>query len=247
MFFAANWKMNLDKNSIKKFCDNLKNIVFNDNIKVTIFPPTIYINYLSDLLIKSPVSVGGQNCHFMSSGAFTGDISSNSLKEFGCEFVIVGHSERRSYYKETNSYIKSCAEAAIKNDITPIICVGESLNDRENNNALNFIERQINECLPDYFEKIIIAYEPIWSIGTGKIPSSNQIKEIHSFIKKTISLKSKKNVKVLYGGSVNSLNINEILLVKNVDGVLVGGASLKIKEFLAIYNSAVKQLTLSSQ
>ena len=145
----------------------------------------------------------------------------------------------------TNLYIKNCAEAAIKNDITPIICVGESLKDRENNNAFNFIEKQINECLPDDFETIVIAYEPIWSIGTGKIPSSNEIKKMHSFIKKIISLKSKKNVKVLYGGSVNSFNINEILLIENVDGVLVGGASLKIKEFLAIYNSAVKQLTLS--
>ena len=242
MFIASNWKMNLDKKSIKSFVEHLKIYNFSKNVQLCIFPPTIYINFLSELTKNIPISIGGQNCHHQSFGAFTGEVSAISLKEFGCEYVILGHSERRIYNKETNESIKKSAQFAIEYNLRPIICVGENLEQRENGKAIDFIEKQITNCIPDEFKEIIIAYEPIWSIGTWKIPYQAEIREIHKNIKEIIFLKSKKNVKVLYGGSVNEQNIQEILSVNIVDGVLVGGASLKIKDLLAIYGSAVKHL-----
>ncbi len=242
MFIAANWKMNLDKKLIKSFVEHLKIYKFSKNVQLCIFPPTIYIDFLSGLAENLPFSIGGQNCHHQSFGAFTGEISAISLKEFGCDYVILGHSERRIYNKETNDFIKKSAQFAIKSNLKPIICVGENLDQRENGKAIDFIEKQIIDCLPEDFKELTIAYEPIWSIGTGKIPHQSEIREMHKNIKEIVFSKLKKNVKVLYGGSVNEQNIKEILSVNNVDGVLVGGASLKIKDFLAIYGSAVKHL-----
>ena len=242
MLIAANWKMNLDKNSIKSFIEQFRYIKFSNDIEVCIFPPTIYIDFLSKLIKNSPIIIGGQNCHHQSFGAFTGEVSAISLKDFGCEYVILGHSERRMYNKETNKNIKKCAEHAITTNLKPIICVGENIDIRESGKAINFIEKQIIESLPEEFEELTIAYEPIWSIGTGKIPEKTEIREIHKNIKEIVFSKVKKNVKVLYGGSVNQTNIKDILSVKNVDGVLVGGSSLKVKEFLAIYSSAVMYL-----
>lgn len=242
MFIAANWKMNLDKKSIKSFVEHLQNYKFSENVKSCIFPPTIYIQFLSELIKNIPISIGGQNCHDKSFGAFTGEVSATSLKEFGCDYVILGHSERRTYNKETNESIKKCAQFAIETNLRPIICVGENLDQRVKGKAIDFIEKQITNCLPEEFNELTIAYEPIWSIGTGKIPNQTEIREMHQNIKEIVFSNSKKNIKVLYGGSVNEQNIQEILSVNNVDGVLVGGASLKIKDFLAIYDSAVKHL-----
>ena len=246
MFIAANWKMNLDKEKIYDFVQGLNHFKFDDNVKASIFPSSIYIDYLSSIIKDIPILLGGQNCHFKENGAFTGDISPNSLKLSGCDYVILGHSERRQIYKEDNNYIKKCAEAAIKSGLIPIICVGESLETRESGNALDYIKLQINKCLPDIYELIYIAYEPIWAIGTGKIPKNKQIEEIHTLIKNESNSKTDKIVKVLYGGSVNALNANEIMSIKNVDGTLVGGASLNVKDFLAIYSSAVKQINMFS-
>ena len=245
MLIAANWKMNLDKKSIKSFVENLQHYKFSENIQLCIFFLTIYIQFLSELIKNIPISIGGQNCHYQSFGAFTGEVSAISLKEFGCDYVILGHSERRKYNKETNESIKKCAQFGIKSNLRPIICVGENLDQRVNGKAIDFIEKQINDCLPEEFNELTIAYEPIWSIGTGKIPHQSEIREMHKNITKIINSKTKKNVKVLYGGSVNENNIDEILSVNNVNGVLVGGASLKIKDFLAIYSSAVKYLDKS--
>ena len=209
MLIAANWKMNLDKKSIKSFVEHLKIYNFSKNVQLCIFPPTIYIDFLSKLIKNIPISIGGQNCHHQSFGAFTGE---------------------------------KCAQFGIKSSLRPIICVGENLDQRENGKAIDFIEKQITDCLPEDFNELTIAYEPIWSIGTGKIPLQSEIREMHKNIKEIVFSKSKKNVKVLYGGSVNKQNIQDILSVNIVDGVLVGGASLKIKDFLAIYGSAVKHL-----
>ena len=243
MFIAANWKMNLNKSLIVEFCKIIQNIEFSEEIKTCIFPPNVYINHLKNLIKNLPISIGGQNCHYETNGAFTGEVSSSSLKDIGCDYVILGHSERRVYNNESNLHINNCASSAINSNLIPIICVGESLKDRENGNALDFIEKQINESLPNSFENIIIAYEPVWSIGTGRIPSKIQIKEIHKHIKSIVYLKKNKKIKVLYGGSVNPSNVSDILLVYNVDGLLIGGASLNAKDFLAIYSSTVKYLT----
>ena len=243
MLIAANWKMNLDKKSIKSFITELQSYKFSDDIKVCIFPPIIYVNFLHELVKNTPILIGGQNCHYQSTGAFTGEVSAISLREFGCEYVILGHSERRIHNKEINENIKKCAETAIKAKLKPIICVGENIDIRDNGTAKKFIEKQIIESLPEEFDKLTIAYEPIWSIGTGKIPDVAEIRDMHKYIKEIIHSKTKKNINVLYGGSVNQTNIKDILSVEYVDGVLVGGSSLKIKEFLAIYSSAVMYLS----
>ena len=246
MFIAANWKMNLNKIEIHDFVKGISDFKFNDKVKACIFPSFINIDYLFSLTQDISVYLGGQNCHYKQNGAYTGDVSSSSLKSSGCDYVILGHSERRKSYNEDNNYIKKCAEAAINSGLTPIICVGESLETRKSGNALDYIRLQINQCLPDMYEFILIAYEPIWAIGTGEIPDNDQIEEIHTLIKNESNSKKNKTVKVLYGGSVNPFNANEILSIKNVDGALIGGASLNVKDFLAIYSSAVKQINVIS-
>ena len=246
MFIAANWKMNLNKTEIHDFVRGISDFKFNDKVKACIFPSSINIDYLFSLTQNISVYLGGQNCHYKQNGAYTGDISSASLKSSGCDYVILGHSERREIYNEDHNYIKKCAEAAINFGLTPIICVGESLEVREGGNALDHIKLQIKQSLPETNEPFFIAYEPIWAIGTGKIPNVDQIEEIHTFIKNELNVKKNKIVKVLYGGSVNVINANQIMSINNVDGVLIGGASLNVKDFLAIYSSAVKQINVIS-
>ncbi len=242
MFIAANWKMNLSKKSISYFIESLQSVEFSKTVNACIFPPSTYIDFLLNSIGKLPISVGGQNCHYELSGAFTGEISPLFLKDIGCTYVILGHSERRCFNNETNEDIKLKIQSAIKADLNPILCVGEKLIDREQGNANKFIKNQIIGCLPENLDKTFIAYEPIWSIGTGKIPNYSQISEMHKHIKEIVFDITRKNIKVLYGGSVNKKNISNILKIKDVDGVLVGGASLNVKDFLAIYSAAVKHL-----
>ena len=246
MFIAANWKMNMDKSSIEEFYNIIQHNVFNKKIKTCIFPPNVYISYLKELINNLPISVGGQGCHYETKGAFTGEVSSSSLKDVGCDYVIIGHSERRTNNNESNFYVQKCVSSAINSNLIPVVCVGETLKDRANGNALESISKQITESLPRSFDNVIIAYEPIWSIGTGEIPSNVEIKEMHNHIKDILFTRYEKNIKVLYGGSVNSLNVTEVLLVDNVDGLLIGGASLNAKDFLAIYSSTVKHLNQTS-
>ena len=246
MIIAANWKMNLDKKSILEFTKSLQKFKFSNEIITCIFPPMTYIDYLHNLINNLPISIGGQNCHYKSSGAYTGETSANFLKDTGCEYVLIGHSERRTLNNENNAEIKSRAETALNSNLKVILCVGENLNDRKEGKAYEYIEKQLNDCLPDNFQNLSIAYEPIWSIGTGKIPSIFEIQEMHTHIKKIIFKILNKRIKVLYGGSVNTKNIDDILNITNVDGVLVGGASLEAKDFLAIYSAAVKNLDVSS-
>ena len=242
MFIAANWKMNLDKVSISKFCDVLYDYKFSSKVEACIFPPIPYMDYLNRLIKKLPISVGGQNCHYKFSGAFTGEVSPKFLRDTGCEYVIIGHSERRNINNESNNEIKLRAQSAINSKLKTILCVGESLCHREKGYALKFVEKQLLECLPNDLNNLMVAYEPVWSIGTGKIPNISEINEMHEHIKKVVLKLTNKKVKVLYGGSVNLENIDSILNIINVDGVLVGGASLKVKDFLAIYSAAVKHL-----
>ena len=244
MIIAANWKMNLNLNDINLFSESLKKNNFSNQVKACIFPQSLHLNNLIDLLKTTPVYFGGQNCYLKTNGPFTGEISPVALKEIGCDYVILGHSERRQIFNETNDHIKKCSDAAINAKLTPIICVGEDLNDRKNKNALDFVKEQILNSTPITKKEIIIAYEPIWSIGTGIIPSKEEIFEMHDYIKKIAYSLLNAKVKVLYGGSVNLNNLEEVLSVNNVDGILVGGASLKVKDFLAIYEAVVKHVSI---
>ena len=247
MIIAANWKMNLNLNDINLFSETLKKNNFSNHVQACIFPQSLHLSYLIDLLKTTPVYFGGQNCYLKTNGPFTGEISPVALKEIGCDYVILGHSERRQIFNETNDHIKKCSEAAINAKLTPIICVGENLDDRNNKKALDFVKEQILNSTPITKKEIIIAYEPIWSIGTGIIPSKDEIFEIHDYIKKTVHSLLNVKVKVLYGGSVNLNNLEEVLSVNNVDGVLVGGASLKVKDFLAIYEAVVKHVNIKNK
>jgi len=182
--------------------------------------------------------LGAQDCHYESKGAFTGDVSAEMLSTVGCSYVILGHSERRDYHKETNEIVAKKAKSALEKKLTPIICVGESKEIRQEGKHLEFIKKQIIESTANNnFEKLVIAYEPIWSIGTGEVPDVKQILEVANFVKEIFAndLKDKaKEYYLLYGGSVKSSNSKEILSVIGIDGLLVGGASLNAEEFIKI-------------
>ena len=231
---VANWKLNGSFSFINDLIRGIK-IGFStqDKACIIICPPFPYIKELkSDNFFK-----GAQDCSINSRGAYTGEISSEILKDLNCQFCIVGHSERRKLFNEKNEAISQKASNCLKEKIIPILCVGETLEQKKNHQTKKVLTNQIKKSIPveSNNEKLIIAYEPIWAIGTGLTPSFKEILEIHNFIKKDIL--GFENYKVIYGGSVNSSNCKEILAIENVDGVLVGGASVDIEEFNRIIAS----------
>ena len=239
-YTIANWKMNGQKDSYKlvksisNYCQKMKR----KTSKVVICPP---FTLLSELIKKEKkIKFGGQDCHYKSEGAYTGSISANMLKSINCQYVILGHSERRIYQKETSKELSLKIESAIKSNLTVIYCIGEKLEEIKKRNII--LKKQLSS-LPKKIDpkKIIIAYEPVWAIGTGKVPSLNDIDKIHQKIRdilsNLVSLRFSKHVSILYGGSVNSVNSVDILNLDHVDGALVGGASLKSKEFCKIIDS----------
>jgi triosephosphate isomerase (TIM) len=195
---------------------------------------------LNEILLRDrPMRLGGQDCHFEESGSFTGDISADMLSKVGCEYVILGHSERRTYHKESSEIVAKKVSAALKKMLIPIICVGETREIRDAKKHREFVYEQIMKSIPQdiNFERLVIAYEPVWSIGTGVVPTTEEISEMMNFIKQIFDEKLENRAKhyvALYGGSVNSENSKEILEIPNVDGLLVGKASLDAIEFLKI-------------
>jgi triosephosphate isomerase len=240
---AANWKMNTTLQEAtfitKKIIESIKDL---DKVDVVICPPFVYIYSISQLLRGTKISLGAQNVHWEIKGAYTGEISPCMLKDVGCKYVIIGHSERRKYFNETDEMINNKIKSAIKNDLIVIFCIGETLEERKNNMTYKVIEAQMKYGLKDIsqndMEKIIIAYEPVWAIGTGVNATKEQIYEAHKFIRKEIeknfSLELASKIKIQYGGSVNEKNIEELALIEEVDGFLVGGASLNPATFIEI-------------
>jgi triosephosphate isomerase len=239
-YTIANWKMNGQKDSYKlvksisNYCQKMKR----KTSKVVICPP---FTLLSELIKKEKkIKFGGQDCHYKSEGAYTGSISANMLKSINCQYVILGHSERRIYQKETSQELNLKIQSAIESNLTVIYCIGEKLEEIKKRNII--LKKQLSS-LPKKIDpkKIIIAYEPVWAIGTGKVPSLNDINKIHEKIRyilsNLVSPRFSKHVSILYGGSVNALNSVDILNLDHVDGALVGGASLKSKEFCKIIDS----------
>lgn len=240
---AGNWKMNGSKNDIETWFKDFYNAdKGNKNLPtILISLPFIYIQYCKEVAKNYKgieVNIGVEDCHQELKGAFTGNISATMLKDFDVKYSIIGHSERRQYEKETNEIVNKKAKTCVENGIIPLVCVGEDLETRESNNYLQFIENQVLESTKDLdLNKIIIAYEPVWAIGTGKVPTLEEIEEINSYIKAILNKKTgikEENIVVLYGGSVKSSNVADITGLKSVDGVLVGGASLKGEEFYNI-------------
>ncbi len=235
---AGNWKMHGDLSWIDK--PALFNRLFpakdRTEIDVLICPPSLYIAPLVKRCQKASIFLGAQNCHAEIKGAHTGEISSEMLADIGANYVILGHSERRAA-GESDKEVKAKAEAALRAKITPIICVGETLKQRESGQAKAIVEAQTNASLPatrDDMSDIVIAYEPVWAIGTGKTAMTEDIDDMH----RHISQLTEGRYRLLYGGSVKPANAKDILAIKDVNGALIGGASLNMEDFVAIAKSA---------
>ncbi len=237
---AGNWKMNGLRTSlgeVRAMVEGAANLP--STVQLAICPPATLLSEVTAAISGSSVSTGGQDCHFAVSGAHTGDISADMLKEIGARYVIVGHSERRADHGESDAVVASKALAGIKAGLIPIICVGETLAERDTGTTLEVVARQLTHSIPDEAgqKSFVIAYEPVWAIGTGRTPTVEQVEEVHVAIR--ASLKARfgehaETVQLLYGGSVKPANAGELMHVRDVDGALVGGASLKAADFLAI-------------
>ncbi len=241
---AGNWKMNNTINYAVDFVKEIKDELEKTHVKVILCCPFTFLERLKDEVDGSKIKLAAQNMHWEDAGAYTGEISAPMLKEHGVEYVIVGHSERRQYFNETDETVNKKVIKALKSQITPIICVGETLEEREEEKTYNIVSKQILKALEgvdrNMVENIVIAYEPIWAIGTGKTASPEEANAVIAFIRDTIKkeygLGISESIPIQYGGSVNPSNITDIMNQKDIDGALVGGASLKAGDFLQIIN-----------
>lgn len=240
---AANWKMNKHGKEAAEFFGTLKSKnLDSDKCEIIVFPPFTLLDYVVKECKLLGIKVGGQNCHFEKSGAFTGEISADMLKDIGAQYVILGHSERRTYFFETDEVINQKIKSALECNLKVVLCVGESLEIRQNKNVHEFISEQLGKGLQglsrDDLANIIIAYEPIWAIGSGLTMKFDEANEIGRFIKDFVNDNFGCDIRVLYGGSVNAENASGFLSLENIDGALVGGASLKAESFAKIVDAA---------
>jgi triosephosphate isomerase (TIM) len=238
---AANWKMNGTLETIRPLLEPVIQGVQGISTEVAICPPAIYIPELAQKLDSSDIRLGAQNVSHLEKGAYTGEISVSMLKDYNCQYVIVGHSERRSLYGESDELVAEKFIAVQSVGMTPILCVGELLEEREANNTEEVIARQIDAVINlagiAAFKKAVIAYEPVWAIGTGKTATPEQAEEVHEFIRLRLARHDNQTadiVRILYGGSVNAGNAEQLFKMANIDGGLIGGASLVAEDFLTI-------------
>ena len=237
--FAANWKMNKSVQESVSFINNFKKSANKiKNKEIVICPPFTSLFEIKKLIKNSNIELGAQNMHQEEKGAFTGEISALMLKNI-CDYVILGHSERRQYFSENNELINKKIKTALKNNLKVILCIGETSQERKSNKTFAIIETQLKKCLYNInnneIKNIIVAYEPIWAIGTGNNATPQQAEEVHLFIRNLLSKMYNENIsstiRIIYGGSVNANNIKDLMKMKNIDGALVGGASLDEKSF----------------
>ncbi len=241
---AGNWKMFKTCSEAVEVAEQLVKLVndMTDGVDVMIAPPFTALAPVSDIVRKSCVSLGAQNLFWENEGAYTGEISSAMLVSAGCRYVIIGHSERRQYFGETDEAVNKKIMAAIKNDLIPILCVGESEKERESKDTFSVLDKQVKNGLKDFvlddLKTLVIAYEPVWAIGTGKTATSDQAQEIHLFLRsmleKSFGNMLSKSTRILYGGSVKPDNVSELMAMPDIDGALVGGASLDPETFSKI-------------
>jgi triosephosphate isomerase len=206
--------------------------------EIVVCPTSVCLQAIADTLSDSAIAVGAQNIHWEDSGAYTGEISAPMIKSAGCTYVIIGHSERRQYFGETDETVNKKLLSALKHCLIPIVCVGETLEQREKNETFKVIERQISEGFKNLvignWSLVIIAYEPVWAIGTGKTATPEQAQEVHAFIRSLLPKSIAQDVRILYGGSVKPDNTATLMAKPDIDGALVGGASLKAEDFVKI-------------
>ena len=249
---AGNWKMNKTFEEAEELVKDIQKIMkksykkaHDTQAEMVIAPPFPYIERCVQLVNRKRIKVAAQNCASEEGGAFTGEVSAAMIRSLGADFVIIGHSERRTYFQETNELLAKKVNMALKYELTPIFCCGEVLSERKSGKHLDVIKKQLNEGLfhldTKAFKKVVIAYEPVWAIGTGITASPDQAQEIHAFIRCKIAEKYKKEIaditSILYGGSCNAGNAKELFSCADVDGGLIGGASLKAEEFMKIVYS----------
>jgi len=234
---AGNWKMN----GLKASAGELDKIIAGArdlaNVELMVCPPATLVASFAAAARGSRVAIGGQDCHEQAAGAYTGDISAEMLKDAGAAAVIVGHSERRQYHGETDAAVRAKALAARRAGLLAIVCVGETRAERDAGQALAVVRTQLDGSVPDGAENFVIAYEPVWAIGTGMTPTPADVVDMHHFVRQRLSARygeAGQGIRILYGGSVKPANAKQLLALENVDGALVGGASLNADEFLAI-------------
>ncbi|MCP4136181.1 MAG: triose-phosphate isomerase [bacterium] len=243
--FAGNWKMYKTYNGavelVKGLLDGIDVV---NNREYVVFPPSPYVRSMAELCENSSISVGVQNMHYEEEGAFTGEVSPKMVKDTGSAYILIGHSERRHVFGETDEEVNKKVKAAFENGIAPMICVGELLEERESGATDEVVSRQIKGALKDIpkekLDTVVIAYEPVWAIGTGKVATPEIAEEVHANIRKLLAemydQEAADMLPILYGGSVKPDNIAGLYKLENIDGVLVGGASLKVDSFLDIIN-----------
>ncbi len=241
---AGNWKMNYCVNKAEEFVSQIKDTINTDEVDVVICPNFVALDRISDLIYGTNIKLGAQNVYFEDKGAYTGETSVNMLAAVGVSYCIVGHSERRQYFNETDEIVNKKAKKLLEKDIAPIVCVGETLEERESEKMYEVVEKQVRNSLDGIdkdliMNKVVIAYEPIWAIGTGKTATAEQANEMCKYIREVIAKmydeETSQKVRIQYGGSVKPSNASEILNMSDIDGALVGGASLT-NDFVAIVN-----------
>ena len=245
-FVAGNWKMNLRHQSGMELAKAVAAELGETDCEVAVCPPAVYLAAVAREISGSKLGVGAQNMSAQADGAFTGEVNSAMLLDVGCKYVILGHSERRQFYHETSPLVAEKAVAALKAGLVPIVCVGETLEEREADKTEAVVGQQVRESLAGISQTdaatVVIAYEPVWAIGTGKTATPEQAEAVHAFIRKLLgeiySAETADQMRIQYGGSVKPSNAAELLGQANIDGALVGGASLKAEDFLQIVKAA---------
>jgi len=240
---VGNWKMNgmnFDGMALAKGVADKIKAAGDTSFDMLICPPYTLIGSVAAALSGSPLSVGAQDCHTEENGPHTGDISASMLKDIGCSFVIVGHSERRSKYGENDAKVLSKAKIANSVGLNTVICIGETETERDSSETINVVKAQILGSVPDSAtaKNTVVAYEPVWAIGTGRTPTNDEVQKVHAVIRSQLALKlgadTANSIRLLYGGSMNPENAKELLSLPDVDGGLIGGASLRVNDFWAI-------------
>lgn len=241
---AGNWKMHKTINEAKSFVEEINGSIKETDVEAVICAPYTILKDLKEVTKGTNIKVGAQNMHFEENGAFTGEISPLMLKELDVDYVIIGHSERRQYFNETDETVNKKVKKALEHSIIPIMCVGESLEQREAGDTKSIVKSQVEKGLEginhEDIKKIVVAYEPIWAIGTGKTASSEDANEVIAYIREVIKNVSSEDIseeiRIQYGGSVKPSNVEEIMNQSDIDGALVGGASLEPKDFIELVN-----------
>ena len=247
-FIAANFKMNKTFEEMHSYCQIFKDLCSNNSkvakVDIAIAPPAVFLDFTKQYLQENGINIMAQNCHWQDCGAYTGELSSLMLKSLGVDKVIIGHSERRNIFFESNDLVGKKINSCLKHSLTPILCVGENQQERKDKKTLAVIKEQLESVFNqiESFTEIIIAYEPVWAIGTGLTAEAKQIQEVHNFIRDYIAERFSDQVAqktvVIYGGSVNKNIVSDLLLLPDVDGALVGGASLNPYDFFELVKIA---------